>query len=418
MAASYKLTHVLITLALLVLCFLMVLFPAETWHASVRGLSIWWDVLFPSLFPFLVLSELLLGFGIVHFLGTLLNPLMRPLFRVPGSGGFVFAVSCASGYPTGAKLTAQLWDQKLVTREEGERLVAFTTSSDPIFMIGAVSVGFFHNVAVAPVLVASHYAAAFIVGLLMRFHGRAASSSSPSPTSSTSTVKQKGSRLIQAIHAMHEARMADGRAFGELLRQAVSSSLRLIIIVGGLVVFFSVMMELLVQTGSLGVLYQMTEQLLTFMNLPPALSQSLVGGLFEVTLGAKEAGGAGTAVPLVYKAAAAAFVLSWGGLSVHAQIMSILSNTPMRYGPFLFARAIHALIAPVLVLLLWIPLMGQAAWPAISETSSSPVATAAIYSPDAGQIIWFGFVILGGVLLLLLFFSLLRILLFPRRFQK
>ena len=80
MAASYKLTHVLITLALLVLCFLMVLFPAETWHASVRGLSIWWDVLFPSLFPFLVLSELLLGFGIVHFLGTLLNPLMRPCF--------------------------------------------------------------------------------------------------------------------------------------------------------------------------------------------------------------------------------------------------------------------------------------------------------------------------------------------------
>ncbi|WP_337034478.1 sporulation integral membrane protein YlbJ [Paenibacillus illinoisensis] len=417
MAASYKLTHVLITLALLVLCFLMILFPAETWHASVRGLSIWWDVLFPSLFPFLVLSELLLGFGIVHFLGTLLNPLMRPLFRVPGSGGFVFAVSCASGYPTGAKLTAQLWDQKLVTREEGERLVAFTTSSDPIFMIGAVSVGFFHNVAVAPVLVASHYAAAFIVGLLMRFHGRAASSSSPSPTPSTSTVKPKGSRLIQAIHAMHEARMADGRAFGELLRQAVSSSLRLIIIVGGLVVFFSVMMELLVQTGSLGVLYQMTEQLLTLMNLPPALSQGLVGGLFEVTLGAKEAGGAGTAVPLVYKAAAAAFVLSWGGLSVHAQIMSILSNTPMRYGPFLFARAIHALIAPVLVLLLWVPLMGRSAWPAISETSSSPVATA-IYSPDAGQMIWFGFMILGGMLLLLLFFSLLRALLFPGRFQK
>ena len=136
-----------------------------------------------------------------------------------------------------------------------------------------------------------------------------------------------------------------------------------------------------------------------------------------MTLGAKEAGGAGTAVPLVYKAAAAAFVLSWGGLSVHAQIMSILSNTPMRYGPFLFARAIHALIAPILVLLLWGPLMGQSAWPAISETSSSPVATA-IYLPDAGQIIWFGFMILGGVLLLLLFFSLLRALLFPGRFQK
>ena len=52
MAASQRLTHVLVTLALLILCVLMVLYPAETWHAGVRGLSIWWDVLFPSLFPF------------------------------------------------------------------------------------------------------------------------------------------------------------------------------------------------------------------------------------------------------------------------------------------------------------------------------------------------------------------------------
>jgi sporulation integral membrane protein YlbJ len=281
MAASQRITHVLIPLALLILCVLMVLFPAETWHAGVRGLSIWWDVLFPSLFPFLVLSELLLGFGIVHFLGTLLNPLMRPLFRVPGSGGFVFAVSCASGYPTGAKLTAQLWEQKLVTREEGERLVAFTTSSDPIFMIGAVSVGFFHNVAIAPILVTSHYSAAFLVGLLMRFHGGGSVKDQPSIIDSPSASKEvHRNRLIRAIYAMHEARKADGRAFGELLRQAISSSLRLIIIVGGLVVFFSVMMELLVHTGWLGGLYAITEQLLLYTGFPPALSHSLVGGLF------------------------------------------------------------------------------------------------------------------------------------------
>ena len=79
--------------------------------------------------------------------------------------------------------------------------------------------------------------------------------------------------------------------------------------------------------------------------LPPSLSHSLVGGLFEVTLGAKEAGAAATSIPLVFKVAAAAFVLSWGGLSVHAQIMSVLSNTPMRYGPFYwlgqYTRQLH-----------------------------------------------------------------------------
>ncbi|MCM3175878.1 sporulation integral membrane protein YlbJ [Paenibacillus sp. MER 99-2] len=406
-----KLTHVMFIFALLVLCMLMILFPAETWQAGVRGLAIWWDVLFPSLFPFLVLSELLIGFGIVHFLGTLLNPLMRPLFRVPGSGGFVFAVSCASGYPTGAKLTAQLWEQKLVTREEGERLVAFTTSSDPIFMIGAVSVGFFHNVAIAPVLVASHYAAAFIVGLLMRFHGRRPGHSNKH-SNNESTVYPSHPKNIHknklklAIEAMHQARMADGRAFGELLRQAIASSLRLIIIVGGLVVFFSVIMELLVQTGWLGVLYQWTESVLIHGGLPPALSQSLVGGLFEVTLGAKEAGTAGASIPLMYKAAAAAFVLSWGGLSVHAQIMSILSNTPMRYGPFLLARVIHALIAPLLVMLLWVPIMGTSMdLPAFAPTV--PDFLPFTYTPHWGTIVITGLITLGIVMLLLLLCSLM-----------
>jgi nucleoside recognition membrane protein YjiH len=79
--------------------FMLLRYPGPGFEAAVRGIGIWWDVLFPALFPFLVISEMLLGFGIVHFLGTLLDPLMRPLFRIPGIGGFVVAMGFASGYP-------------------------------------------------------------------------------------------------------------------------------------------------------------------------------------------------------------------------------------------------------------------------------------------------------------------------------
>lgn len=98
-----------IVFALFIICIFMMIYPTAVWNAGVRGLSIWWDVLFPSLFPFFVISELLLGLGIVHFTGALLHPLMRPVFRIPGTGGFVAAISYASGYPIGAKLTAKLW---------------------------------------------------------------------------------------------------------------------------------------------------------------------------------------------------------------------------------------------------------------------------------------------------------------------
>src|SRR3984893_18367908 len=79
--------------------YMLIRYPEPGFKAAIQGRGIWWDILFPALFPFLVISELMLGFGIVDFLGTLLDPLMRPLFRLPGIGGFVVAMGFASGYP-------------------------------------------------------------------------------------------------------------------------------------------------------------------------------------------------------------------------------------------------------------------------------------------------------------------------------
>ncbi|RAR42052.1 sporulation integral membrane protein YlbJ [Paenibacillus sp. MDMC362] len=365
-----KMGWLLLVAALLSVIVLMALFPEAALQSALRGLSIWWDVLFPSLFPFFVISEVLLGFGVVHLIGTLLDPMMRPLFRIPGAGGFVAAMGYVSGYPVGAKLTAKLWEQKMVNREEGERLVAFTTSSDPIFLIGAVSIGFFHDPKIGLLLALSHYGGGFLVGLIMRFHGRHGSKTA---TDSLRLSQAKTSRLKSALHAMHAAREQDGRDLGTLLRQAIQSSLQLIIVVGGLVVFFSVFLELWTRAGVMPALTEVISLMLSLVGMPESLSTAIVGGLFEVTLGARYAGEAGAAIPLPYKAAAAAFILSWGGLSVHAQIISILNSTNLRYFPFVIARLIHGVIAAVAVLLLWKSIMGSSiptmALPAVSDSA-------------------------------------------------
>ncbi|CAM4450652.1 sporulation integral membrane protein YlbJ [Paenibacillus tarimensis] len=330
----------------MMLLVLLACFPEEALRASSRGLSIWWDVLFPSLFPFFIISELMLGFGVVHFFGTLLDPLMRPLFRLPGIAGFVVTMGYVSGYPVGARLTAQLREKNQVTRAEGERMVAFTTTSDPIFLIGAVSVGFFHNAQLALVLAASHYGAAFLIGLLARFHDRKGASTPPRKQDADNPPL-----LRAAFEAMHEARISDGRVLGKLLEDAITSALRLMIVVGGLVVFFSAVMEMLNATGTLALLSSGVQSLLYAAGLPHQLSAPLVNGLFEVTLGAKAAAESGA--PLIHQAAAAAWVLSWAGLSVHAQVASLVSGTDIRYKPLLLARLLHSVMACALVYLLW-----------------------------------------------------------------
>jgi sporulation integral membrane protein YlbJ len=342
--------HVAAVVTLSVTC-LLIMFPGEAVHAALKGVSIWWDVLFPALLPFLVLSELMLGLGLVHFFGTLLDPMMRPLFRVPGIGGFVMAMGFASGYPVSARLTSQLWDQKLVTREEGERLIGFTTTSDPIFLIGAVSVGFFHDASLAGILAIAHYGSAVVLGFFLRFHGRKAAPAKIKPAPAFS-----GPIWLRATKAMHAARLMDGRPLGTILQHAVRSSLNMIIVIGGLVVFFSVFMEMLASGRVMNLLYMITNSVLHLVHIPPQLSQAVVNGFFEVTLGAKASGSAGADIALLHKAAIAAFVLSWGGLSVHAQVVSLIHHTNMRYMPFFLSRFAHGLIAAVSVYLLWKPL--------------------------------------------------------------
>ncbi|WP_080834128.1 nucleoside recognition domain-containing protein [Cohnella massiliensis] len=332
--------------------------PGEALQASLRGLAVWWEVLFPALFPFFVLSELLLGFGVVHLTGTLLDPLMRPLFRIPGVGGFVVAMGFASGYPVGARLTSRLMEQRLVNREEGERLVAMTTSSDPIFLIGAVCIGFFGRADIAPVMAAAHYGGAMLLGLALRGRGRTAEAGKPEASGASSPVlPEDGGRMRRALAAMHHARLADGRPFGVMLQDALESSIRLMIVVGGLVVFFSVALELLLHSGILSALRSGLGAVLGAIGLVPGLAEAVVQGSFEVTLGSRAAAEAAKTAPLIDQVAAGAFVLSWAGLSVHAQVAGLMSRTSWRYLPFLRARLLHAAFAVGLIYLLW-PLLG------------------------------------------------------------
>ena len=328
--------------AVMLLAFLF--YPKIVIEASLRGISIWWDVLFPALLPFFVISDLMLGIGVVHFAGTLLDPLMRPLFRISGRGGFVMAMGFVAGYPVGARLAAQLRAKQELKRDEGERLVAFTTTADPIFLIGAVSIGFFHDPALALVLAVAHYLGAVIVGGIMRFHGKEASTD-------MGEKNDKRNLLVRAIDAMRRAREEDARPFGQMFAEAVESALRLVFVVGGLVVFFCVFIDLLQKLGAIQWISSAAAIFLTLIGSDPGLAEALVNGLFEVTIGAQAASLAEVSYP--QRAIVAAFVLSWAGLSVHAQVVSLLTNTGFRYWPFLFARLLHALISMLIVHLSW-----------------------------------------------------------------
>ncbi|WP_025028041.1 sporulation integral membrane protein YlbJ [Caldalkalibacillus mannanilyticus] len=325
-------------------------FPKQAFESSLRGLSIWWEVVFPALLPFFITAELLIGFGVVHFIGVLFEPWMRPLFRVPGVGGFVLSMGIASGYPMGAKLTVRLREQNVITRSEAERLVSITSTSGPLFMFGAVAVGFFHDVTLGIIIAGAHYIAAFQLGLIMRFHDYQDKSNS-----SDEENRPAKPLLYRALKAMHHARLEDQRSFGTIMGDAVTSSIQTLLLIGGFIIMFSVIINLMNIVGISQILSLFFSFILVMFGLSIELSHSLVSGFFEITLGVQKASDLAGSIPLIQKVAIASVIIAWSGLSVHAQVLSMFAHTDIRYKPFFISRILHALLAGVWTYLLWQP---------------------------------------------------------------
>lgn len=337
LAYSMALGTVAITVA-------MIQYPKESFDSAVTGLNLWWNIVFPSLLPFFILSEILMGSGVVHFIGVLLEPLMRPVFNVPGVGAFAMSMGLASGYPMDAVITCKFRKNQLCSAVEAERLLSFTNTADPLFMFGAVAVGMFAMPELGAIIALAHYLSSFLVGIIFRFHGRGRDEVVKSET----TVK--GNILLRAFRALYNARVQDNRPIGQLLGDSVKSSINTILLIGGFIILFSVFLRIISIIGLTDLLTLFFTGCLHFFGITTTLAPALVSGLFELDIGSMVA--SQTEAPLIEKVAIASAIIAWSGLSVHGQVASIVIESGIRMTPYMVARLLHAILAAVMTYIL------------------------------------------------------------------
>lgn len=313
----------------------MFFYPQDVVNSAATGLTLWWKYVLPALLPFFILSELLMGAGFVHFLGVLLEPLMRPVFHLPGKASFVVAMGYTSGIPIGAVLTSKLIHQNLLTQVEGERLLAFTSNPSPGFMFGAVASGMLGKPELGFVLAGSVYLSNLIVGILFRFYRYQAAEGNTRFSFS----------FIRAWQELIRAQNEDGRPFGQLLGDAVRQSVNTVLLIGGFITFFSVLINILnvahITAGLTHIFEPLTGGLLNLQ-----IMTSLLNALFETTLGCQTS--IQTFSDLQVQVAALSVIMAWGGLSVFAQVASFTSSTDCRFSAFFLGRVLQTLIAPIL----------------------------------------------------------------------
>lgn len=312
----------------------IIAYPKDSIESAKNGLYTWFNVVLPALLPFFIVSEILVGLGVVDFIGALLHPIMKPLFNVPGEGAFPLAMSITSGYPVGVKLVSRLRNEKKVTQTQAQRLVAFCSTSGPLFMIGVTSVGMFGNVSIGPLIAISHYLAAISVGFIFRFYKR---------KERVIVKKEKNNYFKKAINQLIKARQKDSRPIGILMGDAVRDGMNTMLIVGGFIILYSVIIRILEVTNVIDFISSIICTKILFGTNKELINATL-SGVIEMTNGCKNVADV-QSVQLATKIAVVSLLIGWSGFSIHSQSMTMLSKTDINTKLYVLAKAFHGLFA-------------------------------------------------------------------------
>ena len=314
---------------LIALC--LILFSKSNLSAAKEGLYLWANNVVPSLFPFFVITELLSYTNVIHYIGKLFDKLMRPLFHVPGECAYAFFMGLISGYPTGGKVVSSMREQGLCTKDEGDRMLAFTNNSGPLFIVSCVGVSMFGDTKTGFLLLITHILAAISVGIIL---GKLSTKNSKfSPNFSTKHIPK--SNNLETITLSN---------LGKILGKSIQNAISTVLVIGGFVVTFSVFLSILNSCNILDYLSKLLYPIFNILNLNLSFCKPVLSGIIELTNGVSQV----SIVPikeLSQNVTLCAFLLGFGGFSVLFQVYSMLSKTDLSMKKYFFGKLLQGILA-------------------------------------------------------------------------
>lgn len=316
----HRTERIIITICTLSALFALMAGSKSAVSAAAQGLEVCISVVVPSLLPFFVISSVLCSYGFPAAVGRRLDGAAQRLFGLSGECAAAFFIGLTGGYPLGAAAVADIYRSGRVSRSEAESMLAFCNNTGPAFIIGTAGAGIFGSVRIGLELYLAHILAAVLVGVVM----------------------PRGAGTARACGSISAS---EPPSFPDTLVSAVKGAAASVLNICAFVVFFSAVLGVFRASG-------LTELICGELSLRLPLSLRQANALFT---GALELGSGISALsgcaPDGVSLAVCAFILGWGGLSVHCQTMAAISGTDLRPGRHFAGRALHGAFSAVIVLL-------------------------------------------------------------------
>ena len=306
----FKNKSILITILASLLIIQILVAPKLCIDSSISGALLFFYKVFPSLFPFLVISNIILAYDGIYIYSKIFGKLLCKPLRLPEECSFVLIISMLCGYPLGAKYSCDLFERKIIDYNTFERLLNIASNPSPLFILGSVGTSMLNNTKLGYLLLFSCYASCFVMGVILPYKNR----------NKKSSARTKHNFVSENI--------------GYILKSSIENALNTSMSVGGFVIIFSVINGFL-------------SKIIAHENI----FKNIFLGMIEMTNGCNLI--SNSSIQFYMKIAIISFILSFSGLSIISQVYSFTFKHNIPMIKYISLKAIQGIICSIISVMLY-----------------------------------------------------------------
>ncbi len=265
-----------------------------------KAVNLWLNKVFPTLFIMFILNDIIINSGIFNNIGKYINPLFNKLFKTDGNASLAFILSLFSGTPSAAFILREMIQNNQISINTANKLISFTYFSNPLFLYTILRLTFNNYITIKIILI--HYLTNILIGLIYR--------NKENSQEINTTYKDSNNKILI------------------LLPKAINKSFNTLLMILGTITFYMIITNFITTIGNFNY-----------------LTQIIIKGLFEITQALNELNN--LSVLSIIKELIALSIISFGGLSIHTQVLSIISDTKISYKNFFMGRLYHTILSTI-----------------------------------------------------------------------
>lgn len=307
--------NIFITIMCSILIISLILNPKECINSSLSGAKLFMYKVFPTMFPFVVLTNIIVDYGGVYIYAKIFGGILCGIMRLPKNCSIVIIISALCGYPLGGKYCAELYEDKQIDFSTAERLLNIASNCSPLFIVGTIGSSMLNSPTYGYLLLASNYISCIIMSFLIQ------------PTKNQFTHKNIFPVNMKKIN------------LGESIKKSVENSISSCSLVGGFIIMFSV------------ILSRLDSAFFSHLIKQNKIIGSTIIGVIEMTNGCNIVHL--STIDILLKLMLFSFFTSFGGLCVMSQVYAFTYKYKFKMIPYLFRKAIQGLICAATTLILY-----------------------------------------------------------------